>query len=78
MTPRFDSSGSVWYLLLEDRPVARTVELHPNLILDLDADNRLVGIEGLGPVQFPEDSIITMSNVRLNHHWSEFKSKEQK
>lgn len=57
MTPQLTHSPTgVWYLLLEDRPVVNTVPLHPNLHLDLDADNRLVGIEGLGSVQFPTDT----------------------
>lgn len=53
--PKLTYANGLWYLLLEDRPVHRTVELHCNLFLDLDADNRLVGVEGMGPVQWPMD-----------------------
>ena len=50
-----DPDRGLWYLTLIDRPVARTLELHPHLHLDLDSEGRLVGVEGLGPVQWPSD-----------------------
>lgn len=50
--PELTCNDGLWYLLLIDKPVHRTISVHPNLTLDLDEDGRLIGIEGLGPVQF--------------------------
>lgn len=59
MRPQLFENGQygTWYLVLIDAPVHRTLELHPHLLLDLDAEGRLVGVEGLGPVQWPTDTV---------------------
>lgn len=67
MRPQLYEHGpeGTWYLTLADRPVHRTLELHPHLRLDLDGEGRLVGVEGLGPVQWPTDiaGFFTMHNA---------------
>lgn len=45
----------VSYLQLAEGEAHRTVEIHPNLFIDLDFSGNLLGIEVLGPVNLAED-----------------------
>lgn len=72
MKPHLIAAGCGWYLNLDlkDEPVcegARAIQLHPNLVFDLDANNQLVGIQCLGPVLWPKD---------FETFWSVSKAKE--
>lgn len=43
-----DVEASYW--TLADRPVARTVEVSPRVLVDVDADGSVVGVERIGGV----------------------------
>ncbi len=47
MRVRFDEQADALYIRLDETPVEESVELSPGLIIDYDADNRVVGIEML-------------------------------
>jgi len=47
MKVRFDQEADALYIRLDDSPVAESEEVGPDVVLDFDANNRVVGIEVL-------------------------------
>jgi uncharacterized protein YuzE len=47
MKARYDPKVDALYVDLSDRPAVDSQEIAPDIILDFDADNRIVGIEVL-------------------------------
>lgn len=47
----FDANAEAFYLYLTGRPVVRQTELAEGLIVDLDAEGAVVGIELIGGMQ---------------------------
>lgn len=47
----------VSYLQLAEGEVHRTVEIHPNLLIDVDNSGNLLGVEVLGPVNLSTDHL---------------------
>jgi uncharacterized protein YuzE len=45
MRVRFDQEADALYIRLVDTPVQESDEVRPGVVLDYDADNRVVGIE---------------------------------
>ena len=43
----FDVSADAAYLVINEAPVARTIELSPNVMIDFDANGHVLGIEVL-------------------------------
>jgi uncharacterized protein YuzE len=43
----FDVSADAAYLVIKEAPVARTIELSPNVMIDFDANGQVLGIEVL-------------------------------
>jgi uncharacterized protein YuzE len=52
VNPILNDNGDCWYLVLGSNKVEKTIEVSPNLFFDLDKEGNLLGIEGLGPIQF--------------------------
>jgi uncharacterized protein YuzE len=56
----YDLDADALYIKLADRPIARTTQLDPGTLADLDAEGALVGIEVIQPQRvWPLDSILT-------------------
>lgn len=51
MKVRFDQDADALYIRLDDTPIAESEEVGPGIVLDFDADNRVVGIEVLNAQQ---------------------------
>ncbi len=49
MTVRYDPAADALYLRLADAPVSESEEVRPGIVLDLDANGRVVAIEILDP-----------------------------
>ncbi len=47
MKVRFDQEADALYIRLDDAPVIESEEVGPGIVLDFDAENRVVGIEML-------------------------------
>jgi uncharacterized protein YuzE len=47
MKVRFDEETDALYIRLNDAPVNESEEVSPGVVLDFDAENRVVGIEVL-------------------------------
>ncbi len=45
MKARYDPQADALYVRFTDTPVAESEEVRPGLVLDFDADGRIVGIE---------------------------------
>ena len=43
----FDASADAAYLAINEAPVARTIELSPNVMIDFDSNGQVLGIEVL-------------------------------
>ena len=41
----YDGEAQAAYLTLTDKPVSRTIEITPNILLDVDVDGEAVGLE---------------------------------
>jgi uncharacterized protein YuzE len=50
MRIRFDSETDALYIRLDEAKISESAEVAPGLVLDFDAENRVVGIEVLGRV----------------------------
>lgn len=58
LSVRIDSDADAAYIGITSRPIARTVEVNEDLILDLDQHGGIVGIELLGLSRnFPQSSV---------------------
>ena len=44
-----DPTGNACYLRLTDRPIVRTIDTYPTVMVDVDADGQPVGVEVLLP-----------------------------
>jgi uncharacterized protein YuzE len=51
MKVQFDQSADAVYIRLDDAKIIDSVEVGPGVVLDYDADNRVVGIEVLNAQQ---------------------------
>ncbi len=51
MELRYDAEADALHLRLGDTPIAQSDEVRPGLILDLDSDDKIVGIEVLNASQ---------------------------
>jgi uncharacterized protein YuzE len=47
MRVRFDSETDALYIRLDEAKISESAEVAPGLVLDFDAENRVVGIEVL-------------------------------
>jgi len=45
MKVRFDQGADALYIRLDDTPILESEEVSPGVVLDYDANNRVVGIE---------------------------------
>jgi uncharacterized protein YuzE len=51
MKVQFDQSADAVYIRLDDAKIIESAEVGPGVVLDYDADNRVVGIEVLNAQQ---------------------------
>jgi uncharacterized protein YuzE len=51
MKVKFDQSADAVYIRLDDATIINSAEVGPGVVLDYDADNRIVGIEVLNAQQ---------------------------
>ena len=47
MKVRFDEAADALYIRLDEAPIEESEEVSPGIVLDFDAENRVVGIEML-------------------------------
>lgn len=67
--PNLTVDGDLWYLtLIEHFKVHKTIEVNPSLFFDLDEDGNLLGIEGLGPIEF-EPALIAFARIVDQESW---------
>ena len=45
MRVHFDPDADALYVRLDDSPIVESEEVHPGVVLDMNADNQVVGIE---------------------------------
>jgi len=47
MKIEFDKQADALYIYIQEKPVVKTKEVEDGIIIDLDKDNRLIGLEVL-------------------------------
>lgn len=55
------------YVKLTDQPIARTREVSDNVLIDLDNDGQIVGVEILGALSVTTDGTPIRTGRRGNH-----------
>jgi len=63
----FDTFSRTVYIELEKKKVFKTIEFEPEVFLDFDKDNKLIGIELLNPVE------VHFSRIASEYHIPEIK-----
>ena len=53
------------YVYLSHEPVARTVEINDGLLVDVDADGKVIGIEVIGHALTSDDLMAIIRSVTL-------------
>ncbi len=65
MKIRFDRSDDALYIRLDDAPIVESEEVRPGLVLDFDAQNRVVGIEVLDVQEKLPDAQLAQMNFEV-------------
>lgn len=66
----YDPEADAYYFRLSEEPVTKTVEVSDVVMVDLDADHRIVGVEFLvAPARLPDDlNALTAAFPDLKEH----------
>lgn len=55
---RYFEQGDVLHLMISDESEFRSVELSPNITVELDNKNEMIGVEILKPSAFLQDTVL--------------------
>lgn len=65
MRVRFDQKTDALYIRLDEAAIIESEEVSPGIVLDLDADNRVVGIEMLNVKERLPNAALTQINFEV-------------
>ena len=65
MRVRFDQKTDALYIRFDEAAIIESEEVSPGIVLDLDADNRVVGIEMLNVKERLSNASLTQINFEV-------------